>query len=176
MTFVQGVQKHLNLKKYVSNKEFDLAHSLILDLKKKDQIDQFLLLKNSQTLLKDLPSDFYKQKIIWTVSYDLLDISFINKFLDFYLSRNLNLSFKIGNFANLLNKYFSDLDAKSQKKDIEFNDFLSLSNLYQNLILFNMNLKYRKKNTRFLKESKNINHTHTKFDVVEVVCEINCLR
>ena len=67
MNLLKKIKLNYNLKlfeEYVANKEFDLAHSLILDLKKKDQIDQFLLLKNSQTLLKDLPSEFYKQKII----------------------------------------------------------------------------------------------------------------
>ena len=64
MNLLKKIKLNYNLKlfdKYVSNKEFDLAHSLILDLKKKDQIDQFLLLKNSQTLLRDLPS-FLKKK------------------------------------------------------------------------------------------------------------------
>ena len=145
MNLLKKIKLNYNLKlfeEHVSNKEFDLAYDFILDLKKNNQIDLFLLLKNSQTLLRDLPLEFYKKKIIWTVSYDLSDLSYINKFLDFYLSRNLNLSFKIGNFTNLLNDYFSNLDTESQKKDIVFDDFLSLSNLYQNLILFNHDNDY----------------------------------
>ncbi len=145
MNLLKKIKLNYNLKlfeEHVSKKEFDLAYDFILDLKKKNQIDLFLLLKNSQSILRDLPFEFYKQKIIWTVSYDLSDLSYVNKFLDFYLSRNLNLSFKIGNFSNLLNEFFSNLDTKSPKKDIEFNDFLSLSNLYQNLILFNQDNDY----------------------------------
>ncbi len=145
MNLLKKIKLNYNLKlfeEHISKKEFDLAYKLIQDLKRKNQIELFLLLKNCQTLLRDLPFEFYKQKIIWTVSYDLLDLSYINKFLDFYLSRNLNLSFKIGNFTNLLNDYFCNLDTKSKKKDIEFDDFISLSNLYQNLILFNQDNDY----------------------------------
>ena len=130
MNLLKKIKLNYNLKlfeEHVSNKEFDLAYDFILDLKKNNQIDLFLLLKNSQTLLRDLPFEFYKKKIIWTVSYDLSDLSYINKFLDFYLSRNLNLSFKIGNFTNLLNDYFSNLDTESQKKIL----CLMISCLYQ---------------------------------------------
>ena len=66
MNLLKKIKLNYNLKlfeEHVSNKEFDLAYDFILDLKKKNQIDLFLLLKNSQTLLRDLPFEFYKKKI-----------------------------------------------------------------------------------------------------------------
>ena len=135
------------LKDYCSNQKFEDAYDLIQTVKKKDKIDFYLLLKNSQELLTNLPTNFYKKKIIWTISYDISDVSYINKFLDHYLKNNLNLSFNIENFANLLNNYFTNLDAKSQVKDIVFNDYLTQSNLYQNIVLLDSDKEYLFLNT-----------------------------
>ena len=140
MKLLKRIKLNYNLKlfqDYISSKNFNDAFNFIQDLNKKDKIDFFLLLKNSQELLTKLPQEFYQRKIIWTISYDLSDVSYINNFLNFYLSRNLNSSFTIDNFSNSLNQYFTNLDSKSQVKDIEFNDYLTQSNLYQNLLLFN---------------------------------------
>ena len=140
MKLLKKIKLNYNLKAfqdYISNKNFNDAFNFLQDLNNKDKIDFFLLLKNSQDLLKNLPQEFYRKKIIWTISYDLSDVSYINNFLNFYLSRNLNSSFTMENFSNSLNKYFTNLDSKSQVKDIEFNDYLTQSNLYQNLLLFN---------------------------------------
>ena len=127
---------------YVSNSKFDEAYKLIEDTKKKDDTDLLLLLKNSQKLLSKLPPEFYKKKIIWTISYDTSDLSYINQFLDFYLPKNLNLSFQTENFVSSLNQFFTEIDLESQIKDIEFSDFLSQSNLYQNLLLFKFDKDY----------------------------------
>ena len=105
------------------------------------------MLRNSQNLLNKLPPDFYKKKIIWTISYDLIDISYINNFLEYYLSKNLNLSFCFENFANSLNKYLTNLNPNSQDKNIQFDDFITQSNFFQNLLLFDINKDYLFLNT-----------------------------
>ncbi len=127
---------------YVSNNKFDDAYRLIEDSKKKGDKNFFLLLKNCQQLLHELPPECYKKKIIWTISYDTADIYYINKFLDFYLPLNLNYSYQIQNFVSSLNQFFTGLNPESLSKDIEFNDFLSQSNFYQNLLLFKSDKDY----------------------------------
>ena len=67
MNLLKKIKLNYNLKlfqDYVSNQRFDEAYNLIQKLSKRDKIDLFLLLKNSQDILPNLPSDFYKKKII----------------------------------------------------------------------------------------------------------------
>ena len=145
MSLLNKIKLNYNLKlfqDYIKDQKFEEAYSLIKDVKKKDETNFFLLLRNSQKLLDNLPPDFYKTKIIWTISYDLSDLTYINSFLDYYLSKNLNLSFRLENFANSLNNYFSKLDPKSQEKNIQFDDFITQSNFFQNLLLFDINKDY----------------------------------
>ncbi len=150
MSLLNKIKLNYNLKlfqEYIKDKKFEEAYTLIQDVKKKDEINFFLLLRNSQNLLNKLPPDFYKKKIIWTISYDLLDISYINNFLEYYLSKNLNLSFCFENFANSLNKYLTNLNPNSQDKNIQFDDFITQSNFFQNLLLFDINRDYLFLNT-----------------------------
>lgn len=145
MSLLNKIKLNYNLKlfqDYIKDQKFEEAFSLIQDVKKKNEINFFLLLRNSQKILNNLPSDFYNKKIVWTISYDLLDLSYINNFLDYYLSKNLNLSFSLENFAISLNKYFTNLDPKSQDKNIQFDDFITQSNFFQNLLLFDINKDY----------------------------------
>ena len=55
---------------------------------------------------------------------------------------DLNLTFSIENFANSLNQYFTNLNPKNQEKNIQFNDFITQSNFFQNLLLFETNKDY----------------------------------
>lgn len=145
MNLLKKIKLNYNLKllqDYFLNQKFDEAYRFIQKVKNSDKIDFFLLLKNSQSLLTNLTSEFYKKKIVWVNSYDLSDLSYINKFLDYYLSKNLQATYKIENFASSLNNYFTKLDAKSQDKNIEFKDFVTQSNLYQNLLLFDCEKDY----------------------------------
>ena len=165
MNLLKKIKLNYNLKlldDFVTNKKYDEAHRLLNDLKNKDKIDFFLLLKNSQSLLVNLDPDFYKKKIIWTISYDTSDLTYINQFLNFYLPKNFNNSFQIENFASLLNNYFTNLDRDSQVNDIKFSDFVTQSNLYQNLILFNSDKDFLFLNTcnAFFETSKKNFFTH----------------
>ena len=159
MGLLNKIKLNYNLKlfqDFIKDQKFDEAYTLLQEIKKKDEINFFLLLRNSQNLLNKLSSDFYKKKIIWTISYDLQDLSYINNFLDYYLSKNLNLTFSIENFANSLNQYFTNLNPKNQEKNIQFNDFITQSNFFQNLLLFETNKDYLFLNscTSFFETSK----------------------
>ena len=109
MKLLKKIKLNYNLKlldDFISNQKFDEAYNLICETNDKDKLGFFLLLKNSQNLLTKLEADFYKKKIIWTISYDLSDVSYIDKFLNYYLSKNVNFSFYTDNFASSLNNYF----------------------------------------------------------------------
>ena len=145
MGLLNKIKLNYNLKlfqDFIKDQKFEEAYTLLQEIKKKDEINFFLLLRNSQNLLNKLSPDFYKKKIIWTISYDLQDLSYVNNFLDYYLSKNLNLTFSIENFANSLNQYFTNLNPKNQEKNIQFNDFITQSNFFQNLLLFETNKDY----------------------------------
>lgn len=150
MKLLKKIKLNYNLKllnDLIINNKYDEAIKLITDIKNKDKLDLFLLLKNSQNLMANLPSDFYKKKIIWIISYDTSELTYINQFLNYYLSKNLNLSFLIKNFASSLNDLFVSLGIDNQVNEIKFKDFLSYSNLYQNLLLFNFDEDFLFMNT-----------------------------
>lgn len=89
-----------------------------------------------------MPPDFFKQKIIWTVSYDITDLSFLNKFINFYISRNFQGSFKYLNYTNSLAQYLSHSKINIENKSLIFKDFVEYSSLYQNLLLFDNKCDY----------------------------------
>ena len=69
----------------------------------------------------------------------IFQILHINSFLDYYLSKNLNLSFRL-EVSNSLNNYFQNR-SKKPRKNIQFDDFITQSN-FQNLLLFDINKDY----------------------------------
>ena len=87
MKLLKKIKLNYNLKllnDLIINNKYDEAIKLITDIKNKDKLDLFLLLKNSQNLMANLPSDFYKKKIIWIISYDTSELTYINQFLNYY--------------------------------------------------------------------------------------------
>jgi len=139
MNLLKKIKLDYNIKLFndlIANKNFDQAYQLIVNLKKKNELEFFLLLKNIVDKISDLPSDFFKQKIIWTVSYDITDLSFINKFINFYIPKNYSGSFQNKNYTNSLSEYLSRSKIKIENQSLIFKDFVEYSNLYQNLLLF----------------------------------------
>ena len=107
MNLLKKIKLDYNIKLFndlIANKNFDQAYQLIVNLKKKNELEFFLLLKNLVDKISNLPSDFFKQKIIWTVSYDITDLSFVNKFIKFYIPRNYSGSFKNKNYTILFDR------------------------------------------------------------------------
>ncbi len=145
MKFLKKIKLEYNTKlfnDFLTNKKYDSAYKFILDLKEKDQIDFFLFLKDCHNKLIDLPHDFYKKKIVWTLSYDLRDVSFINKFLKLYLPKNSKTTFDYKNYANSLSEYFARYHLEHQNDKVTFNDIMHYSSLYQNLLLFDCNKEF----------------------------------
>ena len=150
MKLLKKIKLNYNLKllnDFVTNNNYEEAYKLITDINNKDKLDLFLLLRNSQNLMSNLPSEFYKKKIIWIISYDTLDLNYINQFLNYYFDKNLNFSFLVKNFASSLNDFFVNLGIDNQINEIKFNDFLTQSNLYQNLLLFDSDKDFLLLNT-----------------------------
>ena len=145
MNFLKKIKSEYNTKlfnDYIINQNYDLAYKLVLDLKGKDQVDFFLFLKSIYNKFIDLPDAFYKKKIIWTLSYDLSDVSFVNKFLNYYLPKNSKTTFDARNYANTLSDYFIKNKIGKEDDKISFNDFLKFSSLYQNLLLFDCDKEF----------------------------------
>ena len=150
MKILKKIKLNYNLKllnDHIINNKYAEAYKFILDIKNKNKLDLYLLLRNSQSTMANLPSEFYKKKIVWAISYDTLDLTYINQFFNYYLHKNLNSTFVIKNFASSLNDFFVNLGIDNQINEINFNDFLTQSNLYQNLLLFDFDKDYLFMNT-----------------------------
>ncbi len=150
MKILKKIKLNYNLKllnDHIINNKYAEAYKFILDIKNKNKLDLYLLLRNSQSTMANLPSEFYKKKIVWSISYDTLDLTYINQFFNYYLRKNLNSTFVIKNFASSLNDFFVNLGIDNQINEINFNDFLTQSNLYQNLLLFDFDKDYLFMNT-----------------------------
>ena len=151
MKFLKKIKLNYNYKlfhNYISNKDFNSAYQLILDLSKEDQSDFFIFLRNIQNQLPNFSTELIKNKIIWIVSYDSNDTLYLNEFINYYLSRNSNISFHIDNFVSALNKNLSELNLDDKTNEIKFNDFKLNSNFYQNLVLFSLRKDFLFLNTR----------------------------
>ena len=145
MNFLKKIKSEYNTKlfnDYIINQKYDLAYQLVLDLKGKDQDNFLLFLKSIYNQFIDLPDNFYKKKIIWTLSYDLSDMSFVNKFLNYYLSKNSKSTHVTKNYTNTLSDYFTKNKTGNDIDKITFNDFLKYSSLYQNLLLFDCDKEF----------------------------------
>ena len=150
MKILKKIKLNYNLKllnDHIINNKYAEAYKFILDIKNKNKLDLYLLLRNSQSTMANLPSEFYKKKIVWAISYDTLDLTYINQFFNYYLRKNLNKTFVIKNFASSLNDFFVNLGIDNQINEINFSDFLTQSNLYQNLLLFDFDKDYLFMNT-----------------------------
>ena len=151
MKFLKKIKLNYNYKlfhNYISNKDFNSAYQLILDLSKEDQSDFFIFLRNIQNQLSNFSTELVKNKIIWIISYDSNDTLYLNEFINYYLSRNSNISFQVDNFVSALNKNLSELNLDDKTNEIKFNDFKLNSNFYQNLVLFSLRKDFLFLNSR----------------------------
>ena len=160
MKFLKKIKLNYNYKlfhNYISNKDFNSAYQLILDLSKEDQSDFFIFLRNIQNQLSNFSTELVKNKIIWIISYDSNDTLYLNEFINYYFSRNSNISFHIDNFLSALNKNLSELNLDDKTNEIKFNDFKLNSNFYQNLVLFSLRKDFLFLNSRaaFFETSNN---------------------
>lgn len=160
MKFLKKIKLNYNYKlfhNYISNKDFNSAYQLILDLSKEDQNDFFIFLRNIQNQLSNFSTELVKNKIIWIISYDSNDTLYLNEFINYYLSRNSNISFHSDNFVSALNKNLSELNLDDKTNEIKFNDFKLNSNFYQNLVLFSLRKDFLFLNSRaaFFETSNN---------------------
>ena len=151
MKFLKKIKLNYNYKlfhNYISNKDFNSAYQLILNLSKEDQSDFFIFLRNIQNQLSNFSTELVKNKIIWIISYDSNDTLYLNEFINYYLSRNSNISFHSDDFVSALNKNLSELNLDDKTNEIKFNDFKLNSNFYQNLVLFSLRKDFLFLNSR----------------------------
>ncbi len=127
---------------YLLNKNYDLAYQFLIDLKKKDHKDYYSFLSNNINKLIESPEVTPNKKIIWNISYDLDDLSFINNFFKIYLPKNSKNTFINEDYSVCLSNYFSNFQINNKLDELVFKDFVDSSDLFQNLLLFDCDEDY----------------------------------
>jgi len=90
---------------------------------------------NNNYLNKIEHSNFFENKFIWVISYDLIDANIINEFLNFYLNKQELKNFILGRYESILANSLSKVAKEEIKMEIDFQNTINYSDLYQNLIL-----------------------------------------
>lgn len=129
---------------YISSLQFNLASQEISKLKE-EEIEIFSeVLKTIDAQLNDIANALvFKQKLIWTFSYDLEDLDYINRFLNFYLTKNLHTEIKNENFTDSLSDMLDKILKNKKQNKVKFNEMINYSGFYQNLLLFESNKDLR---------------------------------
>ena len=90
-------------------------------------------------LLSNEHRSFHQNKFFWILSYDLDDVSFLNSFIDFYMSKQQEISFIVDNYKNIFDNLLSLFDADSFPSKPSFEDIIQNSGFYQQLSLLSEN-------------------------------------
>jgi hypothetical protein len=141
MKFLNNIKFNYNsklLEDLLLNKKYQEALEIVSSIKAKDTSLYFDILFFLNKTLTDIShSKFYKSKIAWIISFDQDDAFYLNNFLDFYLSKQENISSKQDNYAGLLSRTIESLNLDNKfPNEIKFEENVKFSNLFQNLILF----------------------------------------
>ena len=145
MSLFKKIKLYYNIKlfdDYLLNKNYDLAYQFLIDLKKKSHKDYYSFLTNNINKLIDSPEVIFNKKIIWNISYDLDDLSFINNFFKIYLPKNSKNTFINEDYSIYLSNYFTNFQIDNKLDELVFNDFVNSSDLFQNLLLFDCDKDY----------------------------------
>ena len=76
------------------------------------------------------------------LSYDLDDVSFLNSFIDFYMSKQQEISFIVDNYKNIFDNLLSLFDVDSFPSKPSFEDIIQNSGFYQQLSLLSENKQF----------------------------------
>ena len=100
---------------------------------------------------------FFKKKFIWIASFDQNEIEPINKFLNFYLAKNLKSSFYLGEYKELISNTLSNTKGNEFQNIIDFESIVHNSFLLQNLALFDNDneILFTNTNAAFFEAPKN---------------------
>jgi len=165
MSFLSNVKFQYNKKilqdLFTSNKHKELLeHLLTLNQKNKDIF--FSLSKEfvaQSILLSDM--EISSSKIIWFNSYLDQDLDYLSKFIKYYMSNKYQKDINIPKYENLLVDTIEDF---LDEKNINFNDLVSYSYLYQWLMLKNSNSPFLfiRNNFPFFSTENNLNFSNSK--------------
>jgi len=165
MSFLSNVKFQYNKKilqdLFTSNKHKELLeHLLTLNQKNKDIF--FSLSKEfvaQSILLSDM--EISSSKIIWFNSYLDQDLDYLSNFIKYYMSNKYQKDINIPKYENLLVNTIEDF---LDEKNINFNDLVSYSYLYQWLMLKNSNSPFLfiRNNFPFFSTENNLNFSNSK--------------
>lgn len=120
------------------NNDFDTVKE-ILNKNQKNKVlySQLLSYINKKYLSNHLYKNFYNQKILWIVSFDLSDTDYLLKFLNYYFNKVDNHNIYFSNYKKFVFDGLKPLIEKKSQDKILFEDIAENSNLYQTSALLN---------------------------------------
>lgn len=133
MSIISNIKYQYNLKvlqDFISSQNYDDYFDSLKKIKKEPSLQLRLLMASGIDAIKNYNKDLFSNKIIWTNSFMADDISYINKFLNNYFNyENYSLNPQYETMIIDKLKKLSNID------NLNFNDFLNFSFLYQYLLL-----------------------------------------
>ncbi len=127
---------------FFSNKQYKKINELLQN--KISDPNLFYSLTNyvcQKYLTHNSHNNFFHQKFVWVVSYDLEDTTYINKFLNEYLTSQ-KTSFIQDNYKDYYSKNMSVLNLNQFPKKLNFDEVIAHSRLLQNILLLNDKSQY----------------------------------
>tara|TARA_B100000035_G_scaffold311863_1_gene322172 strand:- start:2112 stop:3074 length:963 start_codon:yes stop_codon:yes gene_type:complete len=137
--FLNKIKFNYNIKlidDYFLEKKYDEIYKHLVSLKKQpDLFFKLLSYVSDKYLSHPIHHPFYKNKIVWVISYDLDDTNYVNKFLNFYFLENQKLEIIHDSFSKAFSDAIEELKIKDFPSELSFDDMVNKSHLYQNLVL-----------------------------------------
>lgn len=160
MSFLTNIKYQYNLKLLndcISSNNYEDFFINIEKNSKNKQLYIKLLFNLGIDVIKQADEDFFSSKLIWLNSFLDEDLEYLSNFLNFY-QFNHNNNHRIGFYEEEVLGVLKDLQ---QINEINFNDFINYSYLYQYLILRNSKLdKFLKNTLPFFSTPNQLNFSH----------------
>lgn len=122
------------------NQDYQAIYKHLRDLKSNKSVNyEIIKYAYNKYLLLNEHRPFHRNKFFWIISYELEDVNFLNSFIDFYMSKQEGISFKVDSHKNLFEKLFSIYGADYFPSSPSFEDIIENSGFYQQLILLSEN-------------------------------------
>ena len=108
-----------------ANKEYQEIHKHLKDLKNNKSVYYNIIRYLYQKYL--LTSDhrtFHKNKFVWIVSYDLSEVEFLNKFIDYYMGKQETTTYSINQSNRLVENLMAHFGSDNFPSHPSFDDGL----------------------------------------------------
>lgn len=134
MSFLSNIKFQYNqkiLQDYIKSGNFNDFFNNIEKHRENKKLYTQLLFTLGTDVLKKTDENFFVSKLTWLNSFLEEDLNYLEKFLNFYF-QNYKKNFYINSYEE---EIVNELNVLQKIKEINFNDFVNFSYLYQYLIL-----------------------------------------